>query len=291
MEVKELLKHYIGKELFIDDVFAFQYLMSYAERVHLLKSERSSESFRTLKSASDEIRIISGNGVVEITNFSKLKTDVQANSIISFDIEGFMQSSDGLCSTGIKTISNALLSYKDNPNVIGAKINFDTGGGEGMSGHILHNAIKEFAKPVIAYVYNAGSAGYLAASAATEVIAANPNTRVGSIGALISLSKKFLEEYAADIVEIYSDLSSEKNKEFRSLLQGDTEPMKEMLNKSVELFHKVIKQNRELKEDPKGTLKGGMFFAEDAKRRGLIDFIGNNEFALSRITKYSKIKK
>jgi len=38
-------------------------------------------------------------------------------------------------------------------------------------------------------------------------------------------------------------------------------------------------------------MSGGMFFAEDGKKRGLIDFIGNNEFALSRVHQYKKNKK
>jgi len=159
-----------------------------------------------------------------------------------------------------------------------------------MAGHIIHNAIKEFGKPVISYVYNAGSAAYMAASASKEIVAANVNARVGSIGALIQVSQSFIDEFSKDILEVYSDLSTDKNKEFRELLKGNTEPIREMLNQSVEIFQKMVTDNRILKLDAKGSLRGGMFFAEDAKKRGLIDSIGNNEFALEGIKKYSKYK-
>ena len=286
--MRDTLKYFIGKELFIDEYAALEYLLQYEQRLELLRDQGNGSAFRDAKEQSAQMTIIAGDGTLSITNFNKLPQNPQRDSIISFSVNDFMQSNDGLCSVGMKTMSDALLSYKNDPNVIGAKVNFDTGGGEGMSGHILHNAFKEFGKPVIAYVYNAGSAGYLAASGATEIVAANENSRVGSIGALVSISKKMLDEYANNIVEIYSDSSSDKNKEFRALLKGDSDPLKEMLNKSVQVFHNVVKSNRMLKVDPEGSLRGGMFFAKDAIKRGLVDHIGNNDFAISRVKKYSK---
>lgn len=286
--MRDTLKYFIGKELFIDEYAALEYLLQYEQRLELLRDQGNGSAFREAKEQSAQMTIIAGDGTLSITNFNKLPQNPQRDSIISFSVNDFMQSNDGLCSVGMKTMSDVLLSYKNDPNVIGAKVNFDTGGGEGMSGHILHNAFKEFGKPVIAYVYNAGSAGYLAASGATEIVAANENSRVGSIGALVSISKKMLDEYANNIVEIYSDSSSDKNKEFRALLKGDSDPLKEMLNKSVQVFHNVVKSNRMLKVDPEGSLRGGMFFAKDAIKRGLVDHIGNNDFAISRVKKYSK---
>lgn len=286
--MRDTLKYFIGKELFIDEYAALEYLLQYEQRLELLRDQGNGSAFRDAKEQSAQMTIIAGDGTLSITNFNKLPQNPQRDSIISFSVNDFMQSNDGLCSVGMKTMSDVLLSYKNDPNVIGAKVNFDTGGGEGMSGHILHNAFKEFGKPVIAYVYNAGSAGYLAASGATEIVAANENSRVGSIGALVSISKKMLDEYANNIVEIYSDSSSDKNKEFRALLKGDSDPLKEMLNKSVQVFHNVVKSNRMLKVDPEGSLRGGMFFAKDAIKRGLVDHIGNNDFAISRVKKYSK---
>ena len=288
--MKEILSQFIGKELSIDLGLAFQYLLDYNSRIELLKIEKSFDQFKDLKSKSAEFQIVSANGEHIISNYNKLEFNLPKDSVISMDLSGFMSSEDGLCSYGAKSFAKTLLAYKNIDGVIGAKINIDSGGGEGMAGHIIHNAIKEFNKPVVSFVYNAGSAAYMAASASKEIIAANLNSRVGSIGALIQLSQSFIDEFAKDIVEIYSDLSTDKNKEFRELLKGNTEPVREMLNQSVEIFQKMVTDNRILKLDAKGSLRGGMFFAEDAKKRGLIDSIGNNEFAIERIKKYSKYK-
>lgn len=283
--LKNILNHFVGLELCIDEVSAYQYLLDYNKRIELSKVESSLDVFKELKNASGTLQILSGSGEQKVTNFSKLNFDLPSGSIISLDLNGFMSSEDGLCSYGAKSFANTLLAYKNVSNVIGAKINIDSGGGEAMAGHIIHNAIKEFGKPVVSFVYNAGSAAYLAASASKYIVAANQNSRIGSIGAMMSISKKFLEKYGEDIIDIYPASSPDKNKEFNSLLQGDDGPMKEMLTKSVDIFHKIVKQNRPLNKDIEGTLKGGMFFAEDAKRRGLIDFIGSNEFALTKIKK------
>lgn len=288
--MKDLLSQFLGKELAVDELLAFQYLLDYNGRYDLLKIDRSLDVFKDLKSASELITVHSA-GNYEITNFSKLNFNLPTDSIIELHLNGFMSSDDGLCSYGAKSFAKALLAYKNQDNVIGAVIHIDSGGGEGMAGHIIHGAIKEFGKPVVAYVLNAGSAAYLAASGAVEIVAANENTKVGSIGAYVSISKKFLEMYGAEIMEIYSDYSNEKNKEIRALLKGDDGPIKEMLNRSVEIFHDVVRKNRTLKKDPEGTLKGGMYFAKEAKQRGLIDHIGSHSFALSRVQEYRKMKK
>ncbi|MEP7197267.1 MAG: S49 family peptidase [Saprospiraceae bacterium] len=285
--MKELLQQFLGKELCIDRSIGLQNLLDYHSRYELLKIEKSSEVFRVLKSASELITIHS-NGVQEITDFSKLNLVVPNESIISLDVNGFMSSEDGWCNYGAKSFAKALLAYKNIGNVIGAKINFDSGGGEVMAGHIIFDAIKEFKKPVIGFVYNAGSAAYLAASACKEIVAANENSRVGSIGAYISISKKFLEAYSSDVMDIYSSMSTDKNSDFNDLLKGDDSKIIAKLDKSVEIFHSKVKNNRILKRDPEGSLKGGMFFADEAKKRGLIDSIGSQEFALSRVKSYIK---
>ncbi|MBK9258168.1 MAG: hypothetical protein IPM42_22235 [Saprospiraceae bacterium] len=55
-----------------------------------------------------------------------------------------------------------LTFYRDNPNIEGAILEVNSGGGEAMAGQIMFNAIRDFKKPVVAYVHNAGSAAYMA---------------------------------------------------------------------------------------------------------------------------------
>lgn len=287
--MKSILNFFIGKQLSIDEFMAFDYLLDYSKKLELYATNK--DIFNQAYEKSSQLEIISSD-VVEVTNFKKLNLSVPQDSIISLSVSGFMSSEDGLCSAGIKSVSNALLSYKNVSNVLGAKINFDTGGGETMAGHILHSAIKEFGKPTIAHVINAGSAGYMGACACTEIVLANEAAGVGSIGSYISMSKKFVEVYGQEIIDLYSRLSDDKNGEFRALLKGDNQPMLDLLDRNVLLFHSLVKANRPMKDSTtEKALKGGMFQNRTAIKLGLADFIGNNEFALTRINNYKKNKK
>jgi len=287
--LKNVLDFFIGKQLSIDEFMAFDYLLDYSKKMELYATNK--DIFITAYEKSNQLEIISSD-VVEVSNFRKLNLSVPQDSIISLSVSGFMSSEDGLCSTGMKTVSNALLAYKNVSNVIGAKINFDTGGGETMSGHILHSAIKEFGKPTIAHVINAGSAGYMGACACTEIVLANEAAGVGSIGSYISMSKKFVEVYGQEIIDLYSRLSDDKNGEFRAMLKGDNQPMLDLLDRNVLLFHSLVKSNRPMKDHSTDkALKGGMFQNRTAIKLGLADFIGNNEFAISRLNNYKKNKK
>ena len=273
----------------IDEFMAFDYLLDYSKKLELYATNK--DIFQQTYEKSSQLEIISSD-VVEVSNFRKLILSVPQDSIISLSVSGFMSSEDGLCSTGMKTVSNALLAYKNVSNVIGAKINFDTGGGETMSGHILHSAIKEFGKPTIAHVINAGSAGYMGACACSEIVLANEAAGVGSIGSYISMSKKFVEVYGQEIIDLYSRLSDDKNGEFRAMLKGDNQPMLDLLDRNVLLFHSLVKSNRPMKDHSADkALKGGMFQNRTAIKLGLADIIGNNEFAISRLNNYKKKKK
>jgi ClpP class serine protease len=85
---------------------------------------------------------------------------------------------------------------------------------------------------------------------------------------------------------VYSDLSGDKNGAFREYIEtGDSTGIKLMLNDTVEAFHTMVDQFREIK-DRKITLRGGMFGADEAKRRGLADMVGPESLAIKRLKKY-----
>jgi len=157
-----------------------------------------------------------------------------------------------------------------------------------MAGQIMYNAIKDFKKPVVAYVHNAGSAAYMAIAGAKEIIASGDMSRLGSIGAYISLDKKFIAQYKDRFDEIYSDLSTDKNSAIRNYIEtGDKSGLKDSLNETVLSFQNLVTSNREIKKQDH-TLKGGMFQAGEAKKLGLADIIGTEELAIKRLKTYIK---
>jgi len=76
-------------------------------------------------------------------------------------------------------------------------------------------------------------------------------------------------------------------------LDGDMTGFKQLVNEATDNFHGIVKKNRNLKGSQskvQETLDGSMFYADDAKGRGLVDSIGNFNFAISRAKRWERMK-
>lgn len=281
---KALLLLY-GKEICVDYVIGLGYLSQF---IHAL--ETNTTAFSSEKRI--EYILADNSKIVETGNLANM-TDVRAESlqkgtIVKLFLNDYMSVNGGLCSMGVQDLANNLLSYKDNPNVVGAILEVNSGGGEVMAGQIMYNAIKDFKKPIVAYVHNAGSAAYMAIAGVKEIVASGEMSRLGSIGAYISLDRKFIAAYKDRFDEIYSDLSGDKNSAIRNYIEtGDKSGLKDSLNETVQAFQNIVLSNRDGKKQEE-TLRGGMFQANDAKKRGLADIIGTEEIAIKRLKTYIK---
>ena len=275
----------IGKELAIDPVIGLGYLSQFAHAI-----ESNSHAF--VKSPTSEFIISGQSRIVETGNLYEMKDEklssLPKGTVVKLFLNDYMSVQGGFCQMGVQELANNLLFYRDNPNIEGAILEVNSGGGEAMAGQIMYNAIRDFKKPVVAYVHTAGSAAYLSIAGVKEIIASGELSRLGSIGALISLDKKFIQLYKDRFDDIYSDLSSDKNSGIRSYIEtGDSTGIKEMLNESVRAFQSIVESNRDIKKRDE-TLRGGMFQAAEAKKRGLADMIGSEELAIKRLRTYFK---
>lgn len=275
----------IGKELSIDPVIGLGYLSQFAHAIE-------TNSFAFTKPPTSEFIISGQSRIVETGNLYDMKDEklssLPKGTIVKLYLNDYMSVQGGMCHMGVQELANNLLFYRDNPNIEGAILEVNSGGGEAMSGQIMFNAIKDFKKPVVAYVHTAGSAAYMAISGVKEIVASGEMSRLGSIGAFVSLDKKFISVYKERFDDIYSDLSSDKNSGFRSYIEtGDSTGIKAMLNESVLAFQSMVTSNRDIKKKEE-TLRGGMFQAKDAKSRGLADMIGSEELAIKRLKTYFK---
>lgn len=271
-----------GKELAIDPSIGMGYL---AQFIHAL--ETGTMAFEKTKG----IELITTAGVITTAdlkeNIDNRVEAVPKGSVVKLYLNDYMSVNGGLCSLGVKDLADNLLSFKSNPNVSGAIIEVNSGGGEAMAGQIMFNAIKDFKKPVVALVHNAGSAAYLAIAGVKEIIASGNLSRVGSIGAFVSLDRKFIAQYKERFQDIYADGSGDKNAAIRSFIEtGDTELIRASLNETVQAFQEIVLNHRPIKKQEE-TLRGAMFPALDSKKRGLVDAIGTEDFALKRLKVYT----
>ena len=223
-------------------------------------------------------------------NESILTKDVQPGSVLKLTLSGVMTVEDQLCSNnGIRRMTNQLYDAYQNKNIIGVAIETSTGGGESLAGDMLNAAISDKNKPVIQYIHQSGSAAVRGTLNANERWASSKSATIGSIGTYFSMQKGFAEWYKENYHDMYAEGSPNKNKAFRDYINGDTSGLQKMVNIAGKMFQTQVKETLNLKGDENkinDTLSGGMFYAQDAKQRGLVDGIGTMNRVIERIKSY-----
>ena len=219
------------------------------------------------------------NGNFQTAEFSTI--DARAGQIALLKLSGAMFQDDFISTKGMRSFADDIRQADQNPNIAAILIEANTGGGELLAGQTLRNAIKDTGKPVLVYAHYLGSAGVWGTIFADHIMAAGKGSEIGSIGVFTSLNKGFLEAYKEQMVSIYSRKSQKKNQEFRALLAGDYTPLENALTEADEIFMADVKHNRPLAGDVDDTLSGAMFFAADARSRGLVDSIGTFQDAIA----------
>ncbi len=216
---------------------------------------------------------------------------IPENSIALLKLRGVMRAQSGISSPGVDSMANDLRIAYQNKNIAGVIIETNSGGGESIAGTMLKSAISERNKPVIGFAHLAASAAYRALSGADEIIASSPYSEFGSIGTMIQMDMKMLKKYRKSIMDFYGVDAPEKNADFRSAKEGDFQKIQNRVDELTKQFHEDIKKSRNLIGDNptiKDTLSGKIFNALEGKKRGLVDAIGNLNFAVKRIYSLKK---
>jgi len=141
------------------------------------------------------------------------------------------------------------------------------------------------------YISEMELAAYGAMAATDEVIASNNLSKLGSIGAVITLDKVFLQWYGETFLSFYGENAPLKQKEIRSALAGDFSPIQRSANEATDEFQSQVRAMRSLSGGDKyqsDTLSGDVFDAVISKRRGLIDGIGNLNYVIGRANAWTK---
>jgi ClpP class serine protease len=201
-------------------------------------------------------------------------------------LQGVMRSKDGASSRGVNSLIEDMNAAFDNDRIQGILIEANTGGGEVTAGLMLQSIIEQSPKAIVVYAHQLASAGVRATLPADEIIASSKSAEIGSIGTFISLPRNFAARYKEYFQDIYADKSTNKNAWFRQWLEGDLSGLKADINRSNDNFLADVQKYRELKGSEKQieeVLSGKMFYAPEAKRRGLVDGIGGFQYAVKRL--------
>lgn len=198
-------------------------------------------------------------------------------------ISGPILKYDNCGDPGTKTYSALLNAAKGNYNISSVLLVIDSPGGTVDGTQDLAKDVKNFTKPIVAFVDGLmASAAYWIGSSANEVIANNETAMIGSIGTMISFAdmQPMWEKEGVKFHTILADASFDKNKDFTEARKGNYDLLKEKLNTINDVFVSSVKENR---ANIKSTaLSGKVFMAENAIEQGLIDAIGDFEYAVAR---------
>ena len=214
----------------------------------------------------------------EGNQFAKAPKD----SVAVIPLRGDMLKEGTMCSYGTEEIAAVIREAADAKNIIGVRLDIDSGGGAVDAIAPMLEAIsysQSKGKPVVACCDLCASAAYYVACHCDRIMADNGiSAEFGSIGVMMQFPDyaKYYEEKGIKIHTIYSNLSSYKNAPFEAARKGEYASIKqEQLDPLARQFQEAVKQRRQnLKTDVEGILSGRMFYAKDALNNGLIDQIG-----------------
>lgn len=193
---------------------------------------------------------------------------------------------------GSKDFGNALKLMASDDAISAVRIILDSPGGEAAGTRELYQIIRDFPKPILVVTDGLmASAAYYLGAGADQIVATQPNDRIGSIGTMVSIPDivGWFSKMGLNIYEIYSPDSTEKNKPFRDLIAskgGDSKAIEKELKFTNDIFLADVKAVRPAVTDD--TLKGAVYYAPEAKERGLIDDIVSMEDTLQILSTLPK---
>lgn len=191
---------------------------------------------------------------------------------------------------GTKTYTRILKQLENDDSVAGVVLTIDSGGGQVYGTPEFYDFIKNYSKPIVAYTdgYMCSGAYYIAAP--TKRIFANKRAdAIGSIGAYATIidGNGILEHFGAKVHTIYATKSTEKNSEYREVIDNaNYEPyIKNQLDPIVETFISDMKEARpNINEE---AFKGGTWTGEQAVEMGLADANGTIQDAINYVFELS----
>ncbi len=201
---------------------------------------------------------------------------------------------EGIIGDSQETIEQ-LEEFQTDDTVKAVVVRIDSPGGGVAPSQEIYDALKNFKKKkkiVVSMGSVAASGGYLIACAADKIVA-NPGTLTGSISAVMYFANA--EELLKKIGLKSSVIKSGKYKDTGSPVREMTADEKALLQNLVddiyEQFLGVILENRTIsRDDLKKIADGRVFTGRQALELGLVDALGNREYAVRLAGKMAGIK-
>lgn len=288
-----LLTEVLTQPLLVESSYVYAYYM----QLHNMIQGRNvpadydhSQARAALKSYS-----VTSSSLLRVNSYTNLD-EAPENSIAVIQLKGPVIKNSQFCGPrGTLDIANDFNRAKDNPNIIGAVFDLESGGGMALAVKPLADAMLSFReqKPIIGLGGDiVASAGYYLLAYCDEILMQHPRAIVGSIGTMMAFvdCQAMLEKQGVVFHEIYATGSSLKNNTTNQALKGNYKPLIEgMLDPINSDFHADVKAQRagKITTTEDSIFKGETFMASVAKEFGMVDGLGNLQDAVQRVEELS----
>lgn len=184
-------------------------------------------------------------------------------------------------------------SVKKNRRIKGLILEINSPGGRPFPCKEIAECIKSLGKPTVAWIKEyAASGGYWIASSCDSIVADRLST-LGSIG-VASIRPDFSElmkKFGIDVETMASGVYKTFGIPYKKSTPKEKELIKEELDTIYKNFIEEVTKNRKLSEEVvKEISTGKIYLGEEAKKLGLIDFLGGKTKAIELIMKKTGIE-
>ena len=214
----------------------------------------------------------------------KLK-EIGAPKIAVVKVYGIIRSSDSYLRT--------LNRLEKDPRVKAIILRVDSPGGVVGACQEIYEKVKEVkkVKPVVVSMGSVAASGGLYISVPATKIVANPGTITGSIGVILQSYnlKDLAQKLGVKVITVKSGKFKDLLNPFREPTKDEIKVVQNLIDDTYEQFVEAVAKGRNLPlEKVKSFADGRIFTGREAKKLGLVDYLGNIDKAVEVARKLSK---
>jgi protease-4 len=196
----------------------------------------------------------------------------------------------------LREYANSIEDLKNSRRFKAVVLNVDSPGGLATASDCLYSAMSRLSakKPVIAFVSgNCASGAYMVCCAATRIVALQTSI-IGSIGVLSvrPILHDLLDRVGVHVSVTKSGRLKDMGSFFRDPTEEEKKKEEELISGFYDYFVSVVAKGRKMDESKVRELATGeVFLGEKSKALGLVDEIGDADFAVDLAADLGKVRR
>jgi len=194
----------------------------------------------------------------------------------------------------VKDYIDALDRAEKDPNIKAILLKIDCPGGEVIASEKLARKVKEASKkkPVVAYIETIGASGGYMIIAPANYIVAEKHSLVGSIGVRMDILQYYglMDKLGINATVIKAGKYKDIGSPYRPMTREERECLENMVNEIYMDFVRWVADNRNMSINKTLEIADGkIYLGNDAKKVGLVDYVGSEEDAINITMKIANI--